>query len=79
MCWDIMQCENAACSARENGKACWEVAGELEDYRSALNICSDCLVYLSQQQNGTLSREEIDEILQKKGVCILQKKCSTCK
>ncbi|MFH1214873.1 MAG: hypothetical protein V1706_00055 [Pseudomonadota bacterium] len=75
-CWEIMQCGNEKCTARENGKACWEIADELDDYRSALNVCSDCLVYISQQQNGALSREEIDEILQQKGVCLLRGKCN---
>lgn len=74
-CWNIMQCGNEKCSARENGKACWEVADELDDYRSAMNVCSDCIVYLSMHHNGVLSREEIDEILLKKGVCILREKC----
>ncbi len=78
-CWNIMQCDNERCSARENGKACWEVADELDDYRSALNVCSDCLVYLSQHQNSVLSREEIEEILQKKGVCLLMEKCHNLK
>lgn len=76
-CWNIMQCEKEECSARENGdKPCWVVASELEDYRAALNVCSDCLVFVSRQKNTTLSKEEIEEILKKKGVCVLKEKCS---
>ncbi len=75
-CWNIMQCNKGECSARRNdSKPCWVVAAEVEDYRRALNVCSDCLVYLSQKKNSILSEEEIAEILQKKGVCVLAQKC----
>ncbi|MCB2182015.1 MAG: hypothetical protein KQH63_08310 [Desulfobulbaceae bacterium] len=75
-CWNIMQCNNDECLARKQGnKPCWEVASEFEDYRTALNVCSDCLVYVSKQENATLSKEEIETILEKKGICILKKKC----
>lgn len=75
-CWHIMKCNNERCSARElRTTPCWEIARELDDYRTALNVCSDCLVYLSQHKNSILSAEEIDEILRQKGVCILQNRC----
>ena len=75
-CWKIMQCNNEECSARKHDdKPCWMLARELEDYRTALNVCSDCLVYLSRQNNTILSQDEIKEILRKKGVCVLEKRC----
>ncbi|MBI5556061.1 MAG: hypothetical protein HY885_00325 [Deltaproteobacteria bacterium] len=77
-CWHIMQCDNERCAARERGNsACWEIARELDDYRTALNVCADCLVYLSQRKNSILSKVEIDEILKKKGLCVLRNKCQS--
>jgi hypothetical protein len=72
-CWEIMQCANQRCAARfQRNMPCWEIARKLDDYRSALNVCSDCIVYLSHHKNPILSSKEIDEILKQKGVCILR-------
>lgn len=74
-CWNITKCDNEECSARQENSKCWEIARDLEDYRTALNVCADCLVFLSQHRNTILSEDEIDAILEKKGVCILAEKC----
>ncbi|MEW6291392.1 MAG: hypothetical protein AB1545_16260 [Thermodesulfobacteriota bacterium] len=75
-CWEIMQCGNQICPARvQRNIPCWEIASKLNDYRSALNVCSDCIVYLRHHKNSILSNKEIDEILKQKGVCMLRDKC----
>ena len=75
-CWEIIQCGNAKCAARLQHKIpCWEIATKLDDYRTALNVCSDCIVYLSRHKNPILSAKEIEEILKQKGVCILRDRC----
>ena len=75
-CWEIMQCGNQRCAARiQRNAPCWEIASQLDDYRTALNVCSDCIVYLSHHKNSILSAKEIDEILKQKGVCILRDRC----
>jgi hypothetical protein len=47
-CWEIMQCQGTeSCPARlQPDKACWEIARELDDYRSVCKICQDCLVFV---------------------------------
>ncbi|MBU0908088.1 MAG: hypothetical protein KKA54_00815 [Proteobacteria bacterium] len=71
-----MQCGNQRCTARiQRSMPCWEIASKLDDYRTALNVCSDCIVYLSHHKNSILSPKEIDEILKQKGVCILHERC----
>lgn len=75
-CWEIMQCGNTRCAARlQRNIPCWEIASKMDDYRTALNVCSDCIVYLSRQKNSILSAKEIDDILKQKGVCILRDRC----
>jgi hypothetical protein len=72
-CWEIIRCGNKNCAAYiQPNTPCWEIADKLDDYRTALNICSDCIVYLSQQKNSILSPEEIEQILEKKKVCFLR-------
>lgn len=44
---------------KENqGKLCWKMATEVGDFRSAFNICEDCIVFLLN--NGTLILSELD-------------------
>ncbi len=76
-CWEIVQCERSeGCPARENpDRSCWEIAAELEDYRSAFHICKDCLVYLVKKEDSSFSEEEIDKILSSKKECVLVDKC----
>jgi len=72
-CWEIMKCEGTdSCSAKLNpGKHCWEIAREKEDYRSAFNICNDCIVFLLKQDDPILTKREIEVIMEKKGACAL--------
>lgn len=72
-CWEIMKCEGTEeCLARKNPKTpCWEIAGEIDDYRRAFNICRDCVVFMLKEQNTTLSKVEMKNIMEKRGVCAL--------
>lgn len=73
-CWEIMKCKSTeSCPARqESGKSCWDIARELDDYRSAFNICQDCIVYMLKNGNSVLSEKEVKSIVKKKQVeCVL--------
>ena len=74
-CWKITQCDNKECVARNKEGMCWEIAKEFGDYRTRLNVCSDCLVYLIHNENTILTRAEIKKILAKKSECVLLAKC----
>jgi len=78
-CWEITGCGNQySCVARqqaEEAKPCWEVALELDDFRSGLNVCKDCIVYVSKQRSSVLTEEEVRGILQRKVECVLAVKC----
>ncbi len=78
LCWEITKCTKIkGCIARNRPEVpCWELARELDDYRTILNVCEDCIVYLSHQKNSVLSEKEIREIMEKKGLCVLAAKCS---
>lgn len=67
-CWEIMKCEGTDnCPAKNNPKTpCWEIANKLEDYRSAFNICKDCIVYLLKQDEPVLTEHEIEIIMESK-------------
>ncbi|MEJ2031815.1 MAG: hypothetical protein P8Y63_01990 [Deltaproteobacteria bacterium] len=75
-CWEITNCSHDECFMRhyEGGKQCWEVASELDDYRSAMNVCRDCIVYITKQKDSVLTEAEITVIMEKKG-CVLTKAC----
>ncbi len=76
-CWSITGCQKKEiCPAGQQlDKECWEIVQEMEDFRSSMHVCEDCLVYLSKAKSSVLSEEEIVEILHKKGVCALAAKC----
>ena len=67
-CWVIMNCaDNKRCPAKEMPhRDCWEIFSEVD--RKAFNICQDCLVYLSRQEESILSRKEMDQIMLAKGL-----------
>lgn len=78
-CWEITNCgsrENCL-ATRGDGqdKPCWQIAQGLDDYRSALNVCKDCIVYVSKHASANLSEQEVDRILQHKVECVLAAKC----
>ena len=48
-CWEITGCgHQGACKvlklAMDSNKPCWEVVTTFDDYRSAMNVCGDCVV-----------------------------------
>jgi hypothetical protein len=49
--------------AQAGGKPCWEVVGSFDDYRNALNVCGDCLVFVLHQSQSVLSHTEIAAIM----------------
>jgi len=78
-CWEITKCEGTDdCPARlATDTPCWEIARDLDDYRNAMNVCGDCLVYVSKHDGCPgLSTEEINLIFEKKGVCTLLSQCA---
>lgn len=77
-CWEIMKCGGREeCPAGQNPLVpCWEIIRELDDYRTAFEICHDCIVYLVKQKNTVLSAEELQAILENKGICVLAAKYS---
>lgn len=75
-CWEIMECSPEAaaqCSAFKAQVPCWEVTKEI-DPRS-FNICKDCLVYISNQKESILSKEEILSIMCQKGIDVTGHSC----
>ena len=69
-CWVIMNCaDNNKCPAKDQPhRDCWEIFSEVD--RKAFNICQDCLVYLSRQEESILSKKEMDQIMLAKGIDI---------
>lgn len=77
-CWEIVKCgkSNSCPAVQEEGKPCWEVARSLDDYRSAMNVCRDCFVYVVLHEESRLSREEIAGIVEQRTECLLNNGCS---
>ncbi|HEJ83200.1 MAG TPA: hypothetical protein ENO25_01405 [Desulfobacteraceae bacterium] len=68
-CWEIMKCnpENARqCPAYNSSSPCWEVMRKIDAY--SFNICRDCIVYVIKQKDSIFSKEEIMDIMHRKGV-----------
>ncbi len=68
-CWEITKCEPEQaerCPAYMASQPCWEVMTELNAF--SFNICKDCLVYITKQQDSIFSKEEILSILCQKGI-----------
>ena len=74
-CWEIMKCEGSDdCPARKHPDLdCWELAGEMDDYRKAFNICKDCIVYMLKADNSVLTKQEMKAIIDHKTECALAK------
>lgn len=74
-CWQITHCgSEESCVAWKQGlesRPCWEVARELDDYRSALNVCRDCIVFISKTNSSALSEGEVQKIMARKIECVL--------
>lgn len=70
MCWEITGCgRQDGCKifklAKSSGKQCWDVVGAFDDYRSALNVCGDCIVTVLSGRNS-LSKDEINDLRRRK-------------
>ncbi len=67
-CWEIMGCgKKGVCPATlDTTRPCWEVARAMNDYRSAMNVCDDCLVFMMNQES--LSGQEISRIMESRGL-----------
>ena len=76
-CWEIMKCDGTEnCPARMHPKKpCWEIVRELDDFRSNFNVCRDCIVYVTKEGAEGILGEEILNILERKGVCVLVENC----
>jgi len=72
-CWEIMNCDNAQdCPAKSSPETpCWEIASELNDYRSAMDICKDCVVHMLKAEDSILSEQEMQSIMKHKTNCAL--------
>ena len=71
-CWEITGCnkkDNCVVHKQSllSGRPCWEVVSSFDDYRNALNVCGDCIVYVMKQTSDILSASQIEEIMAKKG------------
>ena len=78
-CWQITHCGNeGSCLAWKQGlesRPCWEVAQELDDYRSALNVCTDCIVFILKENSAALNNEEVQKTMGRKIECVLASQC----
>ena len=72
-CWKIMNCDTAQeCPAKSRPEIpCWEIASELNDYRTAMDICQDCIVHILKTEDSALSIEEMQTIMNHKINCAL--------
>jgi hypothetical protein len=64
-CWEIIGCQGTEnCPARQHPEIpCWELARDLEDYRSVFKICRDCIVFMVKNETIVLSDEEKHSII----------------
>lgn len=78
-CWDITNCRDKEdCPAfRRPETPCWEIARELNDYRTIYKVCEDCIVFLSKQTSCFLTAQEIESIMAHKGICPLDTEART--
>ena len=51
---------------KSNNDRCWEVARSNCDFHYVFNVCSDCIVYLYNNNGMGMSRKDIDGILQQR-------------
>jgi hypothetical protein len=50
-------------------KSCWDMAREHGDFRSAFNICDDCIVFILRNGTTILSEKEVRSIEKRKVSC----------
>mgnify|MGYP005838584633 FL=1 len=77
-CWLITGCrkQDTCHAGQQLDKECWQIVQEMDDFRSAMSVCEDCIVYVSKAKKSVLSEAEIAEIMEKKGFCVLASKCT---
>jgi hypothetical protein len=55
------------CSGNQHEKArCWEVAQLKCDFHYVFNVCTDCIVYLYENNSMDMPRKDIENILQQR-------------
>ena len=79
MCWEMTGCgRQDACKvlalAKLEGKPCWEVVEAFDDYRSALNVCGDCVVSVLGRQYS-LNMARLNELKEGKPGSTTHKTC----
>ena len=69
--WGKEKCKGVVGFSTEeySEKPCWEMAREIGDFRSAFNICEDCIVFLLKNGTTLLSEQEIRSIGNRKVSC----------
>ena len=68
-CWDIMNCDNLDCLAREESDTpCWTIAKRVMAYHSISNTCRDCVAFLLKEGSSVLNKKQ-EELLKKNGTC----------
>jgi hypothetical protein len=72
-CWEIMNCDaEKECPAKSRPETpCWEIASEINDYRTAMGICKDCVVHMLKAEDSILSEQEMQSIMNHKTNCAL--------
>jgi len=69
-----MNCDAShECAAKSHPEIpCWDIAAELHDYRHALDICKDCIVYMLKGDDSILTRQEMETIMEQRTTnCVL--------
>lgn len=67
-CWVIMNCaEDKKCPAKQYpDENCWDIFAEMGT--SSFNICQDCIVFITRQEDAALSEKEVEQVMLKKGI-----------
>ncbi len=70
-CRDAIQSSNESqYPVKEDGeKSCWEIVKEVDAF--SFNVCGDCLIYVADQKSSVLSQNDIENIMNFKGVDFL--------
>lgn len=68
-CWDIMNCENIDCHARQEPETpCWDVARRIESFQNVSNTCDDCIVYIFKNELSILSTKKALNIIEQRSL-----------
>ena len=70
-CWEIMGCgrKDACPTWLQAPTPCWEIVSEMDDYRNALNVCADCVVYVLNHDATVFSEHELNCIKARNSTC----------